>query len=173
VVADGAVEITHLREDLLTCQQELAALRLEQETWAEEMARLQHSHDHFLEASRRLDEWLISLETESADGLRARLKRRFITRMPTAREAEQIARLRATPLFDGAWYLREYPQVIGTGMSAALHYLRRGARNGRNPGPDFDTAAYVRRTPTLPAKANPLLHYLESLAAGQTPVARR
>lgn len=172
---DGS-DSARVREDLRWCRETLAALQSEKETWAEEIARLQHSHNLFVEVSQRLDAWLTSLESATpsgGNGVRARVQRRFITHMPSAREVEQVARLRASALFDGAWYIREYPKVVGTGLSPALHYLRRGAKNGRNPGPDFDTASYVKRHPSMRRRANPLLHYLDSLGAGPAPVTRR
>ena len=49
------------------------------------------------------------------------------------------------PLFDEAWYTREYPDTADFGASAWVHFVRYGDREGRNPGPEFD-AEFYRRT---------------------------
>ncbi|MEO9324923.1 hypothetical protein ABFT23_15620 [Nocardioides sp. C4-1] len=80
---------------------------------------------------------------------------------PTPEESADLDRLRSSPLFDGAWYLQRYPRVIRTGLSPALHYLRRGAAQRKDPGPHFDAAAYHQANPDLPDTVNALLHYLD------------
>jgi hypothetical protein len=75
----------------------------------------------------------------------------------------QCAQLEQSGLFDAAWYTGTYPDVLESGMDPAEHYLRHGAKEGRNPGPRFNTQNYLRRYPDV-AKAvppiNPLLHYV-------------
>ena len=79
----------------------------------------------------------------------------------TRRRARRIA---ASPLFDAAWYRRHY-EDLGADISdadLALHYLLRGAAEGRSPGPRFDGEWYLRRYPdVLTGGGNPLLHYIE------------
>ena len=71
------------------------------------------------------------------------------------------ALLGATPLFDAAWYAAQYPDVATAGLDPRTHYLRHGARDGRNPSPAFDTAAYLAEYPDVAAAGlNPLVHYL-------------
>jgi hypothetical protein len=53
--------------------------------------------------------------------------------------------IRDSGLFDEDWYRRTYPDVAASGMGAVEHYLAIGAREGRNPGPLFDTAYYARQ----------------------------
>ncbi len=86
-------------------------------------------------------------------------------------EAENAARLRASPAFDAVWYLAHYPDVAAAGDDAALHYLRCGAAESRDPGPFFSTSYYVMNYPDVAtAGHNPLLHYLASGAAeGRNP----
>lgn len=53
-------------------------------------------------------------------------------------------------LFDGAWYLREYPDVARSGMDPALHYVMFGRDEGRAPKasgltPTFGTPDYGQR----------------------------
>jgi len=65
-------------------------------------------------------------------------------------------------LFDGAWYLSQYPTVAEAGCDPALHYALFGATELRNPGPPFDAEAYLQRYPGVAeAGMNPLVHYLE------------
>lgn len=53
--------------------------------------------------------------------------------------------VRDSGLFDENWYRRAYPDIEQSGLGAIEHYLTIGAREGRNPGPLFDTAYYARQ----------------------------
>lgn len=68
-------------------------------------------------------------------------------------------RLRRSKLFDAAWYRGQSP---GRPIRApTLHYLRRGAVEGWQPGPCFDGTAYLAAHADVDfSGANPLLHYL-------------
>jgi GT2 family glycosyltransferase len=48
--------------------------------------------------------------------------------------------LRVSAAFDARWYLATYPDVSAAGADPALHYLRRGAAEGRAPLPVADPA---------------------------------
>ena len=75
------------------------------------------------------------------------------------REAELLAN---SPLFDSKWYYEQYPDIATAKINAIEHYLRSGAAEGRNPGPDFDGNWYLQEYPDVAASGhNPLLHYLE------------
>jgi glycosyltransferase involved in cell wall biosynthesis len=50
-------------------------------------------------------------------------------------------KLRASALFDPAWYLASNPD-LGVNLDPALHYLAHGAHEGRDPGPGFSTSGY-------------------------------
>lgn len=74
--------------------------------------------------------------------------------------SDDIELIRQSSLFDGEWYLSEYPDVKALGMDPAEHYLWLGAKLGRNPGPKFDTNAYLDLNIDVAAsRFNPLLHY--------------
>lgn len=63
--------------------------------------------------------------------------------------------------FNPDWYLQRYPDVAGRKMDAAMHYLKYGAREGRDPGPAFSTRGYLKRYPdVVDSGMNPLVHYL-------------
>lgn len=71
--------------------------------------------------------------------------------------------LRASGLFDEAWYLARYPDVRLLGMDPVEHYVWLGARLGRSPSPRFDTQAYLAANPeVLELGINPLLHFLRN-----------
>jgi hypothetical protein len=64
------------------------------------------------------------------------------------------------PLFDPAWYRRQYPDAAHSGESALYDYLQAGAAEGRFPNPWFDSAWYLRRYADVQRSGmNPLVHY--------------
>lgn len=80
-------------------------------------------------------------------------------------EKEQaLAEIEQSVLFDKEWYLQQYPDVAGSSDFAknpALHYLKFGGFEARDPSPDFDSESYLRAYPDVAAsELNPLLHYL-------------
>src|SRR3984885_14662115 len=63
-------------------------------------------------------------------------------------------------LFDGSWYVGEYPDVAKSGRSPARHYLEEGYLLGYRPNPLFDSRWYLQRYEDVRrAGINPLLHY--------------
>ena len=105
--------------------------------------------------------------------LDARRSRRFPLRdlragqgQPSTRK--QIAAIRGSALFDPEWYLARYPDVVPIARSilgpiergVALHYLRHGAIEGRDPGPGFSTRHYYVTHPDVARSGwNALVHY--------------
>jgi hypothetical protein len=68
---------------------------------------------------------------------------------------------------DAAWYLTTYPDVAAAKMDALDHYARFGWKEGRHPGPKFNTLKYLAAYPTV--VGNALLDYVQSgFAAGRT-----
>ena len=66
-----------------------------------------------------------------------------------------------TRFFDTAWYLAENPDVRNDGVNPLLHYVERGAGEGRDPSPGFSTSHYRGSYPDVAAETiNPLAHYL-------------
>ncbi|MEY8841648.1 hypothetical protein AB9K41_21685, partial [Cribrihabitans sp. XS_ASV171] len=73
----------------------------------------------------------------------------------------QVQLLQKSGLVHSTWYNTTYRDVPLTGLGAAEHYLRYGARIGRNPGKDFHTRNYLRAYPDVAESGlNPLLHYI-------------
>ncbi|MBB6123751.1 rhamnan synthesis F family protein [Sphingobium subterraneum] len=83
------------------------------------------------------------------------------------RDFERLSALIATPanrqdgLFNAEWYEKTYPDVVSEGQTATYHYLHHGYKEGRDPGPNFDTRFYLTTYPDVGASGlNPLLHYI-------------
>jgi len=69
--------------------------------------------------------------------------------------------IRKSGLFDPEHYATAYPDVAERNVDPLVHYLEEGAREGRDPHPDFDTAFYLEQCRARGEEpANPLLHYL-------------
>lgn len=144
------------RSDGMPMQQVELLIHLLHETQEE----LQH-HIHLVrEYQSRLQE--ITLERDatriapqSSMGVLARL-----TDWAGLTRNKDVLELRASGLFDATWYIQQYPDVARDGMDPAKHYLKFGAREGRNPGPRFDTRWYLTTYADVAEKGmNPLLHY--------------
>ena len=90
--------------------------------------------------------------------LARRLKRR---RTNEPRQADLVAAVKASGLFDPAWYARRYPDVVGEGIDPVVHYAVHGGREGRWPSPLFHGDRYLDAVPGLRAEGvNPLIHYV-------------
>src|ERR1700720_3200893 len=75
--------------------------------------------------------------------------------------------IRKSGLFAPEHYTKACPDVAERNVDPLVHYLEEGAREGRDPHPDFDTAFYLEQCRERGEEpANPLLHYLLIGAAG-------
>ena len=64
-------------------------------------------------------------------------------------------------LFDKNWYLANNPDVAQSGLDPIKHYVRYGAREGRDPSPSFSTRGYLSNyLDVAAAGANPLEHFI-------------
>lgn len=78
-------------------------------------------------------------------------------------DRNELALLRASPLFDPDWYRRVYRDVAPSGLPPAVHYLKFGARLGRAPSVVFDPKAYLRDNRDVAESGHQaLLHFLRS-----------
>lgn len=76
-------------------------------------------------------------------------------------------RVRASGLFDAAWYLAHNQDVRRSGRDPLDHFVADGAWERRDPGPDFNTAVYVERAGSADfSKTSPFEHYLNAGEAG-------
>ena len=61
-------------------------------------------------------------------------------------------------LFDGAWYLRQWPNLAGTRLPALCHYVWRGCVD--DPSPMFCSQEYLHMNPDVARAQIPaILHY--------------
>jgi glycosyltransferase involved in cell wall biosynthesis len=85
----------------------------------------------------------------------------LLGRIPLLQLRRDRQRVLASGLFDADWYLKQYADVATAGVDAAEHYLRHGAREGRNPSEFFRSSWYLEQNPDVTrAGVNPLVHYL-------------
>jgi glycosyltransferase involved in cell wall biosynthesis len=84
--------------------------------------------------------------------------------VPVPAEPEQEHELiRASGLFDTAWYLETCPDVMTAGADPLAHFAVWGWREGRCPNLYFDTAWYLRQNPDVARTGiNPLVHYIRA-----------
>lgn len=98
-------------------------------------------------------------------GIGARLKATLGAVKPRkgqAQLAQKAALIRASELFDEAWYLQQHPEAASHRFGAAGHYLEVGAAKGANPSPQFDGNTYLQANPDVKAAGmNPLYHYIK------------
>ncbi len=78
---------------------------------------------------------------------------------------QDAALVRASPLFDAAWYAASIPALAEMPLDPVFHYLLVGAWQGADPGPWFDGAAYRSNHPELGATEVPLVHAIRTGAA--------
>ncbi len=88
----------------------------------------------------------------------------FRQRGPTPVPAllRDAALVRASPLFDAAWYAASIPELSQAPLDPVFHYLLVGAAQGADPGPWFDSAAYRASHPELAPHDVPLVHAIRS-----------
>jgi hypothetical protein len=79
----------------------------------------------------------------------------FVTNLRMMRPGSEFRRL-----FDANYYRESYPDVAASGMHPLWHFVLRGAFEGRNPHPLFDTNFYLRQCPRPPG-INALSDYLK------------
>jgi hypothetical protein len=99
-------------------------------------------------------------------------RRGFFRNRPNAQERALLAEaalLRACPLFDPAWYVASRPELASTGADPLLHFLLVGGPAGCDPGPWFETAAYIAANPRAAAERIPLLHAIRMGVATPPP----
>lgn len=74
----------------------------------------------------------------------------------------------ASGLFDARYYLDSYDDVRESASDPLMHFVTYGYKEGRNPGPGFDTRAYATMCGIgSNSDINPLVHYIRNLASGE------
>ncbi len=145
----GRAENLSLRETVVVCGSRDRAMQLELEIQARLVAEFRLAVED-IHSSRY---WRLAGAFRRASG-----KPRASVEESPKRDDQLI---RESNMFDSTWYLKRYPDVGIRGMDPVKHYLRYGAKEGRDPGPAFSTAGYQARYPDVVSAAiNPLIHYL-------------
>jgi hypothetical protein len=158
---DGS-ELELLREELRLCRLELARALAENEDVQEKQAKLRRARARAQREASILAKALVDvLYRETRRRARAAWWQRGQGDV-TPEEWHQVQVLRQSGVFRPAWYLRRNLTVAKLAVDPALHFLRDGHREGRDPGPDFDLPAYLDEHPELRESGkNALLHALE------------
>jgi glycosyltransferase involved in cell wall biosynthesis len=106
--------------------------------------------------------------SEFLSGLLAHLRLPAWLRSHGSRAARII---RASGLFDSAWYLETYPDVAARKVDPVQHYVRYGAREGRDPNRLFSSSWYLASNPDVTeSRLNPLVHFvLRGAKEGRNP----
>ncbi len=75
---------------------------------------------------------------------------------------QELRLIRNSDLFDPDWYLANNPDVAQAGLDPSIHFVHYGGFEGRDPGPDFNSAWYLEKYEDIKkAGINPLLHYVK------------
>jgi hypothetical protein len=62
---------------------------------------------------------------------------------------DDVVLIEKSGLFDREYYLKQYPEVARSSIDPIVHFLTVGAKEGKNPGPYFDTIYYARQLEQL------------------------
>ncbi|RYU14496.1 hypothetical protein [Nocardioides iriomotensis] len=151
-------------EELRLTRLELAKAREDLEAEAEKVAKLRRGRakaDREADIlAKALSDALVRHTRQRLKGRRARLTDR---KLPSSTEWTQVSLLRQSLYFWPGWYLRKNLDVAEAGIEPALHFLRNGYREDRDPSPNFVLRRYLRSHSDLEgASVNPLVHALES-----------
>lgn len=156
-------------EQLHLVQEQLESELIRKQTLQNQLKMLSQEQDHALAAANsqvnRLQNELNRIKSSTAWKAAAPVRaisRPFKKTPPEKRKLKnQAEQLSSTHYFDENWYLKTYPDVAESEANPAEHYLKFGAQEGRNPGPEFDTQWYVKVNPDVQEFGiNPLIHFL-------------
>lgn len=77
------------------------------------------------------------------------------------RDWRSISLIKKSDFFDADWYLETYPDVKAANLDPALHFIRYGTNEGRDPSSRFSTIAYLSAYKDVATSGmNPLLHFI-------------
>jgi hypothetical protein len=142
------------------------ALDMKNQSLAIELMQIRTSREwkHGVRLSRLFDALVPpkSMRSKFLDSFSNKIISPIFYRKRLKKEKGNIAMIQSSGYFDEDWYLAHYPDVASTGMKASKHYLLNGGFEGRDPGPNFSSAAYLAAYQDVrEASINPLVHYLK------------
>lgn len=90
------------------------------------------------------------------------VKRKKVNNRSLAADNDKLLELvKSSTFFDSEYYLAKNPDVVAEGIDPAIHYLKYGGFEGRNPSDKFQSAWYLKNNADVQAaKLNPLVHFL-------------
>src|SRR3546814_1348141 len=91
----------------------------------------------------------------------AALEVRWERRQRMRRRNHVLETIRKSTWFHVDWYLAQYLDVGRMELDPVAHYVDFGWKEGRKPGPGFDTVHYLKSYPDVVASGmNPLFHFI-------------
>jgi hypothetical protein len=189
-------ELSKLTRQIISLEHEVAAQRTaslgiitDKQSLEEEVRALQRSVDERFREIAQLQEKLLTAQKsqrELSEDMRTIMSsrswrltgpvRRITQTVPRVEQEAQTKSvdfkrsyrtIQNSGLFDADYYLKNNPDISAKKVDPIKHYLLHGAREGRNPSPNFSTRDYLRRHPVLetdPFAPNPLVHFILSQA---------
>jgi hypothetical protein len=171
-VTEGADErVQVLEEELRLTRLELAKARADLEEVGQKAGKARRSR---AKADREADILAKALADALVRETRRRLRlprwmRTLDRQLPSPTEWAQVNLLRQSQYFWPGWYLRRNLDVAEAGIEPALHFLRNGYRENRDPSPNFSLRRYLKRNRRDVGGGNPLLHALQN---GEAPTVK-
>ncbi len=153
----AANEQEHLRQRVVDLEEQRARQQARAEALEEHTHSLNDRNSLLNDQARLLSERVRELESAMAHppGLLQRW-------LAPVRHRRSSGLFDHHGLFDAAWYVAAYPDVKTSGIDPFEHYVRFGAAEGRDPGPEFDTDFYLAKYPDVAAAGlNPLEHFVK------------
>ncbi|MEP4053454.1 MAG: hypothetical protein ABJN22_14525 [Litorimonas sp.] len=121
--------------------------------------RMSSLEKELTEKQSRIDRFESSLSWKLARSLGVLLSTTGLSRQKISKEDLKL--IKRSGYFDAKWYIKTYPDVRGASITPLEHYLRHGFKEGRSPGPDFNSQRYLKDNPEVSESGeNPLLHFL-------------
>ena len=89
-------------------------------------------------------------------------KKEYRTLKLNSEMKSDVELLSSSGLFDGSFYTSRYPDVLAENLNPLEHFVRSGAREGRDPNLFFDTKFYKNKY-LNGNNCNPLVHYINTV----------
>lgn len=156
-IADRDTRIGGLKQTIANCDEQITVLN---RTVVDHKEQIIHNRTNIT----RLEAELFRLSTVLHNTVNSRswlLTRPYRLAGTLAKAVYNFTLVYCSGLFDPEYYLHNNPDVARAGVPALWHFMRHGAKEGRNPSPLFDISFYLRTNPDVAAVGiNPLVHYL-------------
>jgi len=166
-VAERGAEVNHLQTDIKEKDEQIHQLYADVEKLGEVVDSLKTQLENYsfdLEAIIDSTSWKFTAPLRWISMNAKKLKRK----VKTARYLfnRQYRLIRKSGLFDTGYYVKQNQDIKESNVIPLMHYIKFGAKEGRNPNLLFDISYYLGKNPDVTESGiNPLVHYLASGAA--------